>query len=57
VAQHSRRDLSEPGELSDVQHDERSNTTSHGVRVKGFSVRNCWRSSRVEELGRGGESR
>jgi hypothetical protein len=34
VAEHPRRDLPEPGELSDVQHDDRSDTASHGVKVK-----------------------
>ena len=34
VAQHARRHLAEPGELSDVQHDEDLDTPSHGVKVK-----------------------
>jgi hypothetical protein len=39
VAQHAWRHLSEPGELSDVQHDDVLDTPSHRVKVKRFCPR------------------
>src|SRR5207248_1311987 len=36
VAQHARRHLPEPGELSDIQHDDAIDKASHRVKVKRF---------------------